>query len=90
MTEADRIDALVVKLLREVVPWRSTRQTIAPGASLANDLGIDSLGLVALAFRLAEELGIELGDEDEIDLANIETVADVQRMTRTLMGARAT
>jgi acyl carrier protein len=90
MTEADRINALVIRLLKEVVPWRSTRQTIAPSASLTNDLGIDSLGLVALAFRLAEELGIDLGDEDEVDLASIETVEDIQRTARTLVGARAT
>ena len=47
---------------------------IKPESQLANDLGINSLELAELAFRLEEEFGIEIKDED---IPTLITVGDV-------------
>jgi acyl carrier protein len=75
---------LVVSLVEEVVPWQAGRRGIADSSSLAGELGIDSLGLVTLAFRIGEEFEIEI-DEDDVDLAAIETVGDVKATVRRLL-----
>jgi acyl carrier protein len=84
MPEIAATDALVVSLVEEVVPWQAARRGIAASSSLAGELGIDSLGLVTLAFRIGEELGLEI-DEEDVDLAAIETVGDVQATVRRLL-----
>jgi acyl carrier protein len=82
--EGEEIDALVISLVHEVVPWRIASRGVANSASLTEDLGIDSLGMVTLAFRIGEELGLEIDDED-VDLTAIQTVADVQATARRLL-----
>jgi acyl carrier protein len=86
MPESVDTSRLVVDLIQEVLPWRSSRRDISDELSLADDLGIDSLGMVALAFRIAEELEIDLDLDDEtIDLVSIETVGDVHAAVAAIL-----
>ena len=48
--------------------------TIQPEASLREDIGINSIGLLYMAMAVEEEFGIKFSNED---FANIQTVADV-------------
>jgi acyl carrier protein len=47
---------------------------IKPEATIADDLGIDSLDAVELVMALEEEYGIKIPDEE---LGNMETVGDI-------------
>ncbi len=57
---ADKMETRILHLLREVMPWQLAKKEITPEMHLQRDLGIDSMGLVALAFRLEEEFGIDV------------------------------
>jgi len=37
---------------------------IMPGAKLRDDMGIDSFGLVEIAFEIKDKFGVQLTDED--------------------------
>ncbi|MFE7133461.1 phosphopantetheine-binding protein [Streptomyces sp. NPDC057638] len=47
---------------------------VAPEKALVDDLGIDSLSMVEIAFTLQKEVGGEIPDEE---LAGVRTVADL-------------
>lgn len=59
---------------------------LAPGASLRNDLGIDSLSLVSLTVALGDELGIDLV-EWGAELGKLETLADLIALGHALARA---
>jgi acyl carrier protein len=84
VSEPVDVDALVIALVREVVPWGASGNRVSSSSSLGDELGIDSMGMVVLAFRIGEELGLEL-DEGDVDLAEIRTVGDVQATARRLL-----
>jgi acyl carrier protein len=52
---------------------------------LQGDLGIDSIGLISLAFRLEEEFHIDLMESAE-EVAKVQTIGDVQRLVYQLAG----
>ena len=55
----------VVAHIREVVPGRFKKAVITPDMRLQRDLGLDSLGIASLLFRLEGEFGLDLmGDPD--------------------------
>jgi acyl carrier protein len=83
MRDARELDELVLRLTREIVPWRAARRKLTADAIL-DDLGIDSLGKFMLAFRLADELGLDL-EEQEVDLGSIETIGDIQLVVGDLV-----
>lgn len=83
MSDRADVDALVISIVHEVIPWRIARRGVSTSALLTDDLGIDSLGMITLAFRISEELGLDFDGED-LDLAAIRTVNDVQTIARRL------
>jgi acyl carrier protein len=78
-------EARVIRLVREVVPWQLGKKEIRGDSKLRADLGVDSLGKVALAARLEEEFGIQFASFRG-DVAAIRTVADVVAAVRELGG----
>jgi len=72
----DQIETRVRSLLREVMPWQFAKKQITAEMQLQRDLGIDSMGLVALVFRLEEEFGINV-EEFSMNAANIRKVEDL-------------
>jgi acyl carrier protein len=77
-------DDAVLRILAEVLPGGLTATDIQPGMSLQHDLGIESLGKVAVGFRLEEEYGIDLTYFAE-HLAEIQSVGDLLAITRKLL-----
>lgn len=80
---AEEIEATVIKFLREVMPWRLAKKEISHDMFLQKDLGIDSMGLVALAFRFEEEYGVDL-EEFPVEVGEIRRVGDVMALAREL------
>ena len=72
----DQIETRVRSLLREVMPWQFAKKEITAEMHLQRDLGIDSMGLLALVFRLEEEFGINV-EEFSMNAANIRKVEDL-------------
>jgi len=54
-----------------------------PGLSLRDDLAIESLSLVSLTLRLADELGISVDDLD-LELGEVKTINDLVRVAHAL------
>jgi acyl carrier protein len=87
-----KFDEKVLSLIAEAVPGRFKKKQITPELSLQKDLGIDSLGVAALVFRLEDAFGIEIGDLAlDIDVAQMRTVGDALKASRQIVTrARAT
>jgi acyl carrier protein len=75
------LDPTIARLICEVLPRRLQRTPLHESMSLRGDLGIDSLGLMSLAFRLEEEFEIDLMACAE-EVANVQTIEDVQRLVQ--------
>lgn len=80
----DKTNALILDLLREVIPWQFAKKEIRPDMSLHHELGIDSLGKLALAFRLEEVFGANLSDFAG-DINSIRTVEDVLEIAKEII-----
>ena len=86
MTVASDLDARILAAIGDALPMRRRdRPRITPDARLHADLGLNSLGVVALLFRLQEALAIELGDEPDVDIGALVTVDDLLRVARALL-----
>lgn len=77
------LDATIAQLIREVLPRRMLQVQMSDELSLREDLGIDSIGLMSLAFRLEEEFSIDLMEHTE-EVTSVRTVGDVQRLIRRI------
>ncbi|NMO18466.1 acyl carrier protein [Pyxidicoccus fallax] len=90
--EADaKFDEKVLALIAEAIPGPLRKTRITPELMLRNDLGIDSLGIAALVFRLEEAFGIEIGDQAlDLNVSQMRTVADALNASRQIVSrARA-
>jgi len=86
--KTDDLDQTILKLVREVIPWQFAKKEITPEMSLQTELGIDSLGKVAIAFRLEEELGADLTQYSG-GLEEIRTINDLLTVARQLVKTTA-
>lgn len=64
----------LVKVFRAVFEDDVDAAKLTPEASLREDIGINSIGLLYMAMAVEEEFGIKFTNED---FAGIQTVADV-------------
>lgn len=72
---AKSVHRRVTSLLHEVRP-ELPRSSVTGSSTLTDDLGFDSLSLMALAVRLHEEIGVDLA-ELAARAADIRTVDDL-------------
>lgn len=77
------MSAAIERLLREVMPRSLQKVALQEAMSLHGELGIDSLGLMSLAFRLEEEFRLDLTQHAE-RVANLQTLGDLHRLVREL------
>lgn len=68
---------LVIRLLEEVLPPSKGGRSVAESTSLG-DLGLDSLGRVAFAYRLYEETGVEVNGMSEA-FAKLASVGELEQ-----------
>lgn len=70
-------DDKILSLIAEAVPGKFRKVKITKETRLQGELGLDSLGLAALLFRLEEIFAIDLGGLDVgINLSGMRTVND--------------
>jgi len=82
----EKFDEKILSLIAEAVPKKYKKAGITKDMRLLADLGIDSLGLAALVFRLEEIYGISVDDIDfGAGLSQMRTVGDAIDMSRKLM-----
>ena len=85
---ADTIDS-IVSYIRENVAWDGDPSALTVTTALFDEGVLDSMAVVALITFLEEEYGVEI-DEDEIILANFETIASISRLVNSkLAGTRS-
>ncbi|MCY1079441.1 acyl carrier protein [Archangium lansingense] len=73
------VDVALERLLREVMPRRLHKIALKDSMSLNGELGIDSIGLMSLAFRIEEEFQIDLMEHAD-KVATIRTMGDVRNL----------
>jgi acyl carrier protein len=75
----DKLDKLILSLIGEVLPFNKKNTSVDSGHSLTLDLGITSIGLMSLAFRIEEELDIDLMPYSD-EYSQLQTVQELQTM----------
>lgn len=86
MEPDEKLDEKILALIAEAVPKKYKKAGITKDMRLLADLGIDSLGLAALVFRLEEAYGISVDDIDfGSGLSQIRTVGDAIDWGRKLI-----
>jgi len=79
----EKFDEQILSLIAEAVPKKYKKAGITKDMRLLADLGIDSLGIAALVFRLEEMYGISVDDIDfGAGLGQMRTVGDAIAMSR--------
>ncbi|MFP5265308.1 MAG: acyl carrier protein [Blastocatellia bacterium] len=79
-------DEKILSLIAEAVPGKFKKAKITTDMRLQRDLGIDSLGIAALVFRLEEVFGISLDDPDlGAYMGQIKTVGDAITVSRQIV-----
>ena len=79
-----KIDKVVMNLIGEVLPYNVQSSKIETSHSLMLDLGITSIGLMSLAFRLEEELDIDLMEHSD-EYAELETIEELQTFLHQIL-----
>lgn len=87
-----RFEDRIVELIAQATPARHRNTRITREMRLHHDLGIDSLGMVALVFRLEQAFSVDLAElAPEIDVRRLRTVQDMIDVSRQILqqaGAR--
>lgn len=78
----ERVRAILAELLH-----LESKDSVSPDASLREDLGVDSLGMVDLVTLLEEEFSIRFATNT--DLSEIQTVTDVSALVEERIATRA-
>lgn len=86
MEPDEKFDEKILSLIAEAVPKKYKKAGVTKDMRLLADLGIDSLGIAALVFRLEEMYGISVDDIDfGAGLSQMRTVGDAIDMSRKLI-----
>lgn len=86
MEPDEKFDEKIISLIAEAVPKKYKKAGITKDMRLLADLGIDSLGIAAMVFRLEEMYGISVDDIDfGAGLSQMRTVGDAIDMSRNLV-----
>lgn len=80
------VSARIRAVLAELLHLESA-DSVAPSASLREDLGVDSLGMVDLVTLLEEEFSIRFATST--DLSEIQTTMDVTALVEERIAAKA-
>lgn len=76
----------LLKVIAQAVPAAYKKVKITPESNLARDLGIDSLALASLLFKLEEEFGVELDEvAEDFDMSSLRFVKDLIRIGREIV-----
>lgn len=78
----------IIGLIEQAVPRKLKKGQIERGMFLQRDLGVDSIGIAMLVFRLEELFDIELDTDNlEIDMGRVKTVGDAIDISRSIVAS---
>jgi acyl carrier protein len=89
MAVADDIEDIEERLMAAIadaMPMRTRKRVqIDRDTRLHADLGLDSLGLLALLFRMQEAFSVEIDGDADVDIGSLRTVGELIQVLRTLL-----
>jgi acyl carrier protein len=86
MVDSANYEERVLALIAEAVPARLRKPKITTDMRLQRDLGLDSIGMLALLFRFEQAFGIDIAALDVgITLGQMKTVGDAVALGRDVV-----
>lgn len=81
-----KFDEKIVSLIAAAVPGKFRKTQITPQTNLQKELGLDSIGMLALVFRFEELFEIDIaGMGLNIDIAKLKLVGDLLDTARNII-----
>jgi len=81
-----QFEAKVLSLIADAVPRKFKKTMITKETYLQKELGLDSIGILAMVFRFEEAFKIDLGRIDfQIDMGQLRTVNDAINLSREIL-----
>lgn len=82
----EKIDEKIMTIVTGAVPGKFKKTRITRETHLQKELGLDSIGVLAMVFRFEEVFGIDIAEMDvDIDIAKLKTVGDVINAGRQIL-----
>ncbi|MCK1502139.1 hypothetical protein IVB20_34820 [Bradyrhizobium sp. 188] len=79
-------EARMLRLIAEAVPVKFKKQPITADARFRQDLGVDSIAMLALLFRFEQTFGLDLATiQLEATLEQLRTVRDALALGREIV-----
>ena len=86
MEVSAEIDEQIMGIVASGVPGKFRKVRITRETALQKELGLDSIGMLALVFRFEEIFGIDIAQLGiEIHIAKLETVGDLIQTGRDIL-----
>ena len=80
-------DEQIISLIASNIAGKFKKVTICKQTSLQKELGIDSIGMLALVFRFEELFGVDIAQMGiEVNVAKLKTVDDLINAGRDILG----
>lgn len=79
-------DGKIIAIISNGVSGRFKKTNITSETHLQKELGLDSIGILAMVFRFEESFGIDIAQLGvEINIAKLRTVGDVTQAARDIL-----
>lgn len=86
MEVAAELDEKIINIISQGVSGRFKKTKITPGTHLQKELGLDSIGILAMVFRFEELFSIDIAQLGvDINVAKLKTVGDVTQAARDIL-----
>lgn len=86
MEVTTELDDKIIALIAASVPGKFKKTKITVATNLQQELGLDSIGMLALVFRFEESFGIDIAQLGlDINIAKLKTVGDLLQMGREIL-----
>ncbi len=80
------LDRKIIGIVSEGGGGKFQKTKITPETHLHKELGLDSIGILALVFRFEESFNIDIAQLGlEIDVAKLKTVGDIVNASRNIL-----
>jgi acyl carrier protein len=86
MEVAGELDEKIINIISQGVSGRFKKTKITPETHLQKELGLDSIGILAMVFRFEELFGIDIAQLGvDVNVAKLKTVGDVTQAARDIL-----
>ncbi|HKT49020.1 MAG TPA: phosphopantetheine-binding protein [Candidatus Angelobacter sp.] len=81
-----KLEEKILGLIAEGIPGKFKKVKLTPETNLQKELGLDSIGMLALVFRFEEVFGIDIAQLGiDINVAKLRTVGDLLQAGRDIL-----